>query len=471
MDHKLPFHKVLKMKDILAIAFGAMIGWSWVINTGDWVLEAGYLGASIAFLVGGIMIIFVGLTYAELTAAIPECGGEHIFCLRALGGNASFICSWAIIFSYIATAAFEAAAFPAVIKYIVGERFDIGLLYHIGDTPIYASYCITGVVFSLLITYVNIRGIEVAAKLQKVLTSIILLTGALLILIAVLRGNPMNLASNLFGAQNSVSSPKSVLGSILTITCMTPCLFAGFDIIPQTAGEIIVSFRKIGKVMVLSICLAIAWYLLIIFGVSNILPLSAIADSMENGLVTADAMALAFASPVMGDVLIIGGMCGIITSWNAFLLGGSRALFSLADYGMIPTVFGKIHSKYNTPWAAICLCGAACIISPFFGRSVLIPLVNVASFGCCIAYFMVSVSFLTLRKKEPHLHRPYRVRHGSFVGYTACILTACMLLLYIVPVPFAQSALIWQEWAIVFLWMILGCFFYSASKCTAFSLT
>lgn len=60
------FDKVLGAWDILVIAFGAMIGWGWVVSSGNWIESGGVLGATIAFAIGGIMIFFVGLTYAGL---------------------------------------------------------------------------------------------------------------------------------------------------------------------------------------------------------------------------------------------------------------------------------------------------------------------------------------------------------------------------------------------------------------------
>lgn len=77
-------------KDIIALAFGAMIGWGWVVLTGEWIMMAGTLGAILGFVFGGIMVLFVGLIYAELTSAMPQCGGEHVFSYRALGEKASF---------------------------------------------------------------------------------------------------------------------------------------------------------------------------------------------------------------------------------------------------------------------------------------------------------------------------------------------------------------------------------------------
>lgn len=74
---KVTFDRVLSRKNVFAIAFGAMIGWGWVVMAGQWIRQAGTLGAMTAFIAGGIMVMFVGLTYAELTAAIPQCGAER----------------------------------------------------------------------------------------------------------------------------------------------------------------------------------------------------------------------------------------------------------------------------------------------------------------------------------------------------------------------------------------------------------
>ena len=74
-----------------------MIGWSWVLLTGDWLQTAGTLGTVLAFVVGGTVMVFIGLTYAELAAAMPQAGGEHVYTMRALGRGYSFVCTWALL--------------------------------------------------------------------------------------------------------------------------------------------------------------------------------------------------------------------------------------------------------------------------------------------------------------------------------------------------------------------------------------
>ena len=458
MEQKSKFDKVMGAWDILVIAFGAMIGWGWVINSGDWITTAGFAGSIIAMLIGGVMVFFVGLTYAELTSAMPQCGGEHVFSYRAMGPTGSFVCTWMIILGYVATSAFEATALPTVITYLFPE-FNQVYLYSIAGKDIYLTTILLGVGVAVLITFINIRGAKTAAILQTVLTAIIAIAGILLVVGSAVNGDGANITGQMWE-----SGTGTTLGSVFKVACMTPFLFIGFDVIPQAAEEINVPYKKIGKIMLLSIFLAVAWYLLIIFAVCYIMPQSAIAQEMssQNGLVSAKAIEIAFRSPLMGKVLIIGGLCGIITSWNSFLMGGSRALYSMGESLMIPKMFGKL-GKHKTPEAAIILCGIACVVAPFFGRGVLVWLVDAASFGCVIAYMFVSISFCILRKKKPEMARPYKVKAGRFVGVMAVLMAGFMTLLYIVPASFSD-ALVWQEWIVVGIWLALGAFFYFYSK-------
>ena len=129
---------------------------------------------------------------------------------------------------------------------------------------------------------------------------------------------------------------------------------------------------------------------------------------------------------------------------------------------MIPERFGKL-GKHKTPEDAIILCGIACCIAPFFGRGVLVWLVDAASFGCVVAYLFVAISFCILRKKRPDMARPYKVRFGKFVGIMAVAMAGFMTALYIIPASFS-AALVWQEWVVVGAWMALGAFFYIYSQ-------
>jgi amino acid transporter len=404
--------RVLDLKDTLALSFGAMVGWSWVILSGLWIGNGGSLGAALGFVVAGAPIMLIGLLYAELASAMPVVGGEHEYSLRALGRGGSFICTWAIVFVYVSVCAFEAVALPTVIEYWF-PAYQAGFLWRIAGWDVYASWVAVGALGAAGVTFVNYIGVKSSAIVQSTVTVLILAAGLMLMSGALFEGSAANLQP-LF--------PNGLAG-VFAVAVMAPFMFVGFDVIPQAAQEIQLPARSIGRVLVGSIAMALAWYVL--------------------GW-----------GAVGGNLLVLGGVGGIITSWNAFLVGGSRAVYAMANHGMLPAWFGKLHPKFRTPSNAILAIGLLSITAPLFGRVLLVWIVDAGSFAVVIAYILVAVSFLLLRKNEPGMERPFRLRHGRLIGWLALLGSLGLLALYL---PGSPSALAWPvEWGLVLAWFALG---------------
>ena len=90
------------------------------------------------------------------------------------------------------------------------------------------------------------------------------------------------------------------------------------------------------------------------------------------------------------------------------------------------------------------------------------PALDAASFACCLAYCMVSMSFLVLRKKMPDLNRPFKVKNYKFVGIAASVLSGMMVVLYLIPN--SGCAMTKEEWIIVGGWALLGLVFFLMCK-------
>lgn len=441
------FLRVLGRRDVLALAFGAMIGWSWVVLSGAWISSAGTIGAIMAFLFGGAAILLISLTYAELASALPFAGGEHVYTERALGSGASFVCTWGIILGYVSVVTFEAVALPTVLDSLM-PGLDTVHLWQIAGWDVYLSWVLVGVVGAATMTTLNVLGVRMVTLVQSVVVLAILLVGVLFVSGALVAGDISNM-DPLF---------KDGVAGITLVLVMVPFMFVGFDTIPQVAEEIDLPFRDIGVVLVVSVAMAIVWYGLIILGVGLVLDQAAISSSVA---VTAEANSRIYGE-AGGTLLLIAGLAGIITSWNAFILGGSRAIYALAQGGLLPKFLGELDPRYHTPKNAILLIGVLSAIGPFFGRPALLWVVNAGSLGIVIAFIMVTWSFLILRKKEPDLERPYKVPYGAFVGISALVLSIGMGLLYL---PGSPAALIWpQEWGIIIAWVILGGFLYGIAQ-------
>ena len=215
-----------------------MLGWGWVVLSGEWIVGAGFLGSIIAFLIGGLLIIFIGLTYAELAAAIPETGGGLVFVLRAFGKKSAFIAAWAVLFGYVSVITFEAVALPTVIDYIIPVDHKI-LLWNLGGWDVYLTWVLIGSVGAIGLTTLNYFGIKPAAMFQSVFTVAIVLVGALLVFGALKNGQMSNMEP-LF---------RNGVGGTMSVLVMIPFLFVGFDVIPQVASEIKAPPKIIGRIL------------------------------------------------------------------------------------------------------------------------------------------------------------------------------------------------------------------------------
>lgn len=445
--HETKLKKSLGSIDALALGFGAMIGFGWVVLTGGWLDSAGTGGAILAMITGGVIMAIVGLTYAELTAAMPLAGGEHNFILRSMGPRPSFIGSWAITGGYVTIVAFEAVALPRTVEYIVPGMSQI-YLWSVAGFDVYLTWVLVGVVSAIVITGINILGVKQAGVVQTFVVIFLLAIGLLMIFGSVTRGE----------VQHMEPWFNNGMAGFFVVLMAVPFLFIGFDVIPQSAEEVNVPARKIGSLVVVSVIMATAWYVMVIFTTSSAMPASELATA---DIAVADAFGNMFNSTVMANLLIAGGIAGILTSWNSLLLGASRLVYSLARSGMLPEWFGRLHPKFRTPANALLFIGGISVLAPFFGERMLGWLVDSGAPSIIIAYFLVAVTFILLRRREPNMDRPLRVggagKRGDVFGWLAIILTAALFSLYMPGMP---ASLSWEPWLIFAFWWVLGAVFF-----------
>ncbi|WP_240374763.1 APC family permease [Bacillus piscicola] len=442
MSEEKKLKKVLGRADALVLAFGAMIGWGWVVLSGDWVLEAGVLGAIIAFLIGGALVIFIGMVYSELAAAMPKAGGELVYTLRGIGPVASFIASWAIALGYISVVSFEAVALPNVLEFIFPD-YKAGYMYTITNYDVYFTWVAVGMVASVFVTAVNYIGVKFAASVQMILTVLILAVGVMLIFGSGMNGELANAEPLLQGGAKG----------IIAVIIATPFMFVGFDVIPQAAEELNMKPKSIGKLLITSVILAVVFYIGIIYAVGFGIDKEGL---MNAELSTAEAMANVYGGEIFGVILVFGGIAGIMTSWNGFIIGGSRVLYAMAETKMLPAWFGKLHPKYKTPSNAILFIGLLATISPLFGTPMLGWLVDAGGSTIVIAYLMVTVAFLRLRKNEPDMPRPFKAGKTNLIAVIGLVLSIGIGVQYLPGMPAGLGS---HEWIILLGWWLIGVFF------------
>lgn len=431
--------KTLKRGDIWAFAFGSVVGWGWVMLTGGWVQSAGTLGAIVALLIGAVMCGLVGMAYAELTPALPLAGGSLVWAYRAVGYKFSWFSGWAIAFAYVAVAAWEGPALATAFGYLFNLP-DVGYLYSVAGFDIYLPWLAISTLGTIFTVYCHYRGLKFAAIINTIAAIALISGGVIFFLGGVALGD----------IANAVPAVKDGFSGITIVLLAAPAMFVGFDVIPQASEEMDYPIKQVGFMVLLAILLGAIWYIMMVIGVAFAAPASALEGA---SIPLADAATYVYGNKIFGTFIIIAGIGGILTSWNAMFIGATRILFAMSRAKMLPPVFCKLHPKHNSPVAAIFLVGILCLISPLLGKNALGWFVDASSFGTVVAYLTVVIAFILLRKQEPDLNRPWKVPAGNLIGILALLATIFFIVLYL---PIGPGALGIPEWCMVLLWVIVG---------------
>lgn len=440
--------KAMTFKNYVGLGLGSIIGVGWVVVAGDWLIRAGPLGAILGFVLGGLMLIVVGLCYAELTPAIPVAGGEVAFAYKAFGAGPSFLTGWLLSFAYIALCPFEAVAIGWLIEYILPELKSQSL-YTIGGYSVSLLSITAGIVLSLFIIVLNYCGVKNSARFQTLATSLIFICVAAFALIALVKGSFSNLLPLFAGQGTGIA----VLGSITAILGIVPFFYSGFDTIPQGAEESgkKLSPEDLGKAVIVSIIVAAVFYGVVILALSICMPWQ---ETVKFEMPTATAFQAAFGYVWAAKLVLLAAFFGLITSFNGFFIAATRVLFASGRGGLLPGWFGDVSEKYQTPKNAILFVGLITLIGPFMGRSSLLPIVNVASFAFISGWFITCLSSVKLRKAAPGMKRPFRVKK-IVILYSGTVIAGIIIILMVFPGSSAQ--LDWPfEYILLGAWMFMG---------------
>lgn len=360
-----------------------MYGVGLILGAGIYVLigeAAGFAGNSmwISFLLGGIVAMFAGLSYAELSALYPKAAAEYTFVKNAFKNRFfGFLIGWLTAITSIIVAATVALGFGGYLTQFVDLPIEIG-----------------AVILIVILSVVNFIGIRESAWANTIFA---LVTAAGLVLIIFL-GFSMEPVETI----DYFEAPSGMTGIILAFVLIF-FAFIGFEDMANVAEEVRRPQKTIPKAIVLSIVITGVIYILVSLASIRILnwqdlavssaPLADVAHGAigMNGSITLSLIALfATASTVL------------IT-----LVAGARILYGMAKSRTLPEFLGRVHPKTKTPWIAVIGILVTSIAFAFVGDIVIIA--NIVVFAVVITFAAINLAVIVLRYTEPVLERPFRV--------------------------------------------------------------
>ncbi|HBV61417.1 MAG TPA: hypothetical protein DEF45_00195 [Rhodopirellula sp.] len=438
MNERPQLQKAIGKLGFFSLAFGSMIGVGWLTGVKGWLGDAGPVGAILAFLLGGTLMLAIGFCYAKVMQMLPVSGGEVAYAYKAFGTGESFLIGWFLTFGYLSVSAFEAVSIGIVVSYLV--PFDHWPLYKIDGTTVYLSHLLLAVGLTTLIAFLNFRGVGMATIFQSILTSLLVLCTAAFVIAGITNGSLSNLEPMFGGAEG-----KNGFTGVLAVFVTVPFWFVGFDTIPQAAEERTdkVSANKLGQVLLWSIVGATFFYAAVILSVAMVTPLGSLEGA---ALPTAAAFEKAFESPLLAQLVLFVALIGLLTSWNGFFLSGTRVLFAMGRGHIIHPALGRPHARFGTPASAILFAALVTIAGTFLGKPAVLVLVNVGSVCIALAFFGVTLSLSAIL-----------LRSGKSISlFTWMLISIAMLgsllILLVMLIPGSPAAFPFDAWE----WPILA---------------
>jgi basic amino acid/polyamine antiporter, APA family len=396
----------IALGDALALIVGLVIGVG-IFQTPS--IVASNLGSNsaalLAWFLGGVMSLIGALCYGELATAYPHAGGNYHYFMRAFGSGVAFLFAWARM-AVIQTGSIATVAF------VFGDYAS--QLFRVGDysPSIYAAFAV------ILLTSLNIVGIEQGKWTQNWL-SIAKVLGLLLVI----------LVGAIFVAPSlpPITAPATTQtnwGSAMVFVLFS---FGGWNEAAYISAELRNVKRNMVRLLLWSIGIITAIYLLINFAYIHGLGLTAMAQSEA---VAADLMRSAFGEP---GALFISFLIAIATlgATNANIFTGARTNYALGQDFRLFSFLGHWKSRTNTPKNALLVQGAitlALILLGSFTRQGFTTMVDYTAPVFWFFFLLSGVSLFILRTKEPQTPRPFRVPFYPLTPILFCLI--CGYLLY-----------------------------------------
>src|SRR6202140_4889125 len=424
----------LRLVDYFALAFGVMVGTAWLVVMDDILKRGGPLGAILGFTAGALILLPIGYVYGQLVKEIPDAAGEAAYVARFFPPVVSFATGWMMFLSYFLTCPFEALAAGRISGYLFPSlnRYE---LYRLGGHPIYLPHLILGLTITVLLTWLNYRGIQASSRLAKTTT----FTFLTLVVIFALAGAKHGDASNFYPLFS-----HAPLLSILLVWQVVPWLLGGFESVGKCVEEASPDFKGSGffVAIALTILVGLAFFWVMISAVAYVAPWQSLKSNQQ--FPTAVAFERALHAHWIVVLIMASALVALVQAFNANLIASSRVMYAMARRNLIAPRLAYVHPVTQTPSVAIGVIGLATVLTMFLGEAGLVPILEVGAVSSAIGWMSACVSFYCMK---PHWA-------GRLAALFGILVTGLMVLVKVLP--FVPGHFTGIEWLALGIWAALG---------------
>ncbi|MGB6245788.1 MULTISPECIES: APC family permease [Gordonia] len=399
---------------LVAVGAAGIIGSSFLYLTSQFFSNFGLGGTLIGMILATVFASCVALAISELTSMFPRAGGELVFSYVAFNRGVGFAVGWLLISIFTGIVAFYVTATGFLISTVAPGMNSIPL-YSVGGKTVFLPVLALGVGLMLVMLALNWFGASLSFRLQLMLFIAMLVIGAVVIAVGFGAGSIDNFWPMFDSTVTGDTSPIAQ-----SITFILPALgfLTGFSIVAVMAEEANVPAGRIGKIVVIAVMIAGAFYAAIFAATGYVLPWQETA-ALDSGTIEAFKVA---GFPIISWAAFVIGVIGILTTFIAVFSSVSRLIFSLARVGLLPSFLSRVDEKTGAPRPALLFTAVVGLALGWIGPGGLVWFLDIGGVNVSLVWIFTVAAFYRMRRKYPNLERPYLVRFswvpaiGALVG-------------------------------------------------------
>lgn len=391
-----PLNRAISQRMLLVFVLGDVLGAGIYALVGE---VAGTVGGAIwtAFLAALLLAVFTAFAYAELVTKYPHAGGAAVYAHRAFKiPFLTFMIAFAVMASGITSAATLSRAFA-------GDYFAEFI-----DVPVVP----VAFAFIILVALINFRGISESVKLNMGLTLVEVIGLALIVLIGVValstgEGEP---GRNLQFTEGT-SVPLAILGG----AALSFYALIGFEDSVNVAEETKDPARAFPRALFGGLLLAGLIYMAVTFTASLIVPTDQLAGSDGPLLEVVRQGPLGIPPKLFSLIALLAVSNGALIN----MIMASRLLYGMANQGILPAPFSRVHRRRRTPLVAIIFTTLLAMLLISLGELDTLAATTVTLL--LLVFIAVNVAVLVLRRdrvEHHHFHAPTAL---PVIGVVICL--------------------------------------------------
>ncbi|WP_395319924.1 APC family permease [Fructilactobacillus frigidiflavus] len=398
LDNDKDLQRTLTVKDLLGLGIGAVIGTGIFILPGTVAATTTGPAVVISFFLAAIVCALVAMAYGEVSSTLPIAGSAYSYGNVIFGEVVGWVLGWALILEYFLAVAAVATGWSAYFTSLIAPIIKLPAAFTGAFDPAHGTYGnIIAVLVILLIAFSLRNGMKTSKKYENLLV----LMKVAIILIFIVVGFFFIKSSNYHPFIPARVHGAFGFRGILTGAAMVFFAFLGFDALSGSAAEVKNPKRNLPLGILGTLLIAAILYALVSFvltGMVNYKQLN-VADPVSFALQRVGQNFVAV-------IISVGALIGMYTMMYTMIYASSRLIYAIGRDGLLPGKMGKIN-KNGVPGRALLV--ATIIIAVFAGLIPLDKLVDLVSVGTLLAFTVVSIGIIPLRKRKDLNHQGFKM--------------------------------------------------------------